>query len=248
MAGARCTSALAAAPWASLFDAAIGHARGGFIVPAGVAHKWPLHVPRLACEPGFAGTFLPQGRAPQAGERFANVPLAHTLERIARQGAREFYEGHTADLMLAHARVHGGAWRSDDLGDYQAQWVQPLAQRVWGDWCVHELPPSGQGIAALQALAMLVARGSELPADPDDPRHAALAHRGHEAGPCRPVPACGRPRAPAPGARAVARARLCARPRGADRPRCTRSTRSLAWAGLARCTCARRIGTGAWSR
>lgn len=156
-------------PWSSLFDRAVGYAHDGFIVPNGVAHKWQLHIDRLRHQPGFADAFLPGGRAPKAGERFSHPALGDTLARIAEHGAREFYEGQTAELMLAHSQQHGGAWEASDLRDYAPQWVQPLAQRVWGDFEVHELPPNGQGIAALQALGMLTARDSELPPLPDDP-------------------------------------------------------------------------------
>ena len=160
-------------PWASLFEHAEHWARDGFIVPPGVAHKWGLHVERLKNQPGFTDTFLPGGRQPQVGERFYNRPLADTLARLATQGADEFYAGETAQRLLAHAQTHGSAWQASDLRDYQAQWVQPLAQRVWNDCWVHELPPNGQGIAALQAVGMLTERAAELPADVDS---AAALH------------------------------------------------------------------------
>ena len=154
-------------PWAGLLERAEHWAREGFIVPPGVAHKWGLHVERLRHQPGFADAFLPQGRAPQAGERFRHAALANTLARIATQGAAEFYEGETAQRLLDHATQHQSAWQASDLQDYQPQWVEPLAQRVWGDYWVHELPPNGQGIAALQALGMLSARDAELPTSVD---------------------------------------------------------------------------------
>ena len=156
-------------PWASLFEPAIGWARDGFLVGRRLAWKWRLNTPRLREQPGFAGAFLPQGRPLETGQRFAHPALADTLQRIAQQGAREFYAGLTAERLLDHARQHGGAWAADDLRDYTAQWVTPLAQPVWNGCAVHELPPNGQGIAALQALSLLMARDGELPADVDDP-------------------------------------------------------------------------------
>ena len=163
----------ASRPWASLLEHAEHYARSGFIVPHGVASKWGLHVPRLHNQPGFAETFLPGGRAPEAGERFTNRALADTLARLATHSADEFYEGETAQRLLAHAQQHGSAWQASDLRSYQPQWVKPLAQRVWGDCWVHELPPNGQGIAALQALGMLSARDHELPSEIDS---AAAMH------------------------------------------------------------------------
>ena len=156
-------------PWVSLFEPAIGWARQGFPVSRRLAWKWRLNTPRLADQPGFAQAFLPHGQPLQTGERFAHPALADTLQRIAEQGAREFYEGLTAERLLDHAQQHGGAWASDDLRDYAAQWVQPLAQDVWRGCAVHEMPPNGQGIAALQALGLLLARDAELPARVDDP-------------------------------------------------------------------------------
>ncbi len=156
-------------PWASLFEPAIGWARHGFVVGRRLAWKWALNTPRLADQPGFAAAFLRDGQPLRTGERFAHPALADTLQRIAQDGAREFYEGTTAERLLAHGRAHGGAWQADDLKDYRAQWVAPLAQAVWQGCAVHELPPNGQGIAALQALGLLMARDAELPANVDDP-------------------------------------------------------------------------------
>lgn len=160
-------------PWATLFEQPIRWAREGFVVGRCVAAKWSLNTPRLRTQPGFSAAFLPQGEVPRTGERFAHPALGDTLERIARQGAREFYEGLTAERLLDHARQHGGAWATDDLRDYQAHWVNPLAQPLWNGYAVHEIPPNGQGIAALQALGLLVARDAELPAGVDD---AATQH------------------------------------------------------------------------
>jgi gamma-glutamyltranspeptidase/glutathione hydrolase len=141
-------------PYAALFDDAIRYARAGFLVSPVVAYKWAWGVERWAGQPGFAETFLPNGRPPRAGERFVNRPLADSLEKIAASGGESFYRGALAEAMAAHARACGAAHTFDDFAAQQCDWVTPIAQDYRG-WTVHEIPPNGQGIAALMALGML---------------------------------------------------------------------------------------------
>jgi gamma-glutamyltranspeptidase/glutathione hydrolase len=151
-----------ALPFERVLAPAIDYAERGFAVSPGVADKWQLAVTRtrLPEQPGFAAFFLPQGRAPRAGERFVPQGAAHSLRRIAETRGEAFYRGELAEAIDAHARAGGGALRAADLAGYRPQWVEPIAADFAG-FRLHEIPPNGQGITALMALGML--------------RHTALA-------------------------------------------------------------------------
>ncbi len=133
---------------------AIEYAERGFAVSPVVQHKWAHQADMLRDGPGFAEHFLPRGRAPEVGEHFILKDAAATLSRIATTGGRDFYEGATAHKLVAHAQAHDAALSLADLRSYQPEWV-PLLSRDYGDCTLHELPPSGQGIAALIALGIL---------------------------------------------------------------------------------------------
>jgi gamma-glutamyltranspeptidase / glutathione hydrolase len=140
--------------FADLFEPAIGYARDGFAVSPVVAQKWALAATVLPHDLGFAEHFLPGGRAPRPGERFACPPLAATLERIAQTHGNAFYRGELAQRMVAHARAHGALHAVDDFAAHTTDWVETLALSYRGTH-VHEIPPNGQGIAALMALGIL---------------------------------------------------------------------------------------------
>ncbi|AOY96023.1 hypothetical protein BKK79_30715 [Cupriavidus sp. USMAA2-4] len=141
-------------PLSTVLLPAIRYARDGFPVSPGVAQKWREQVAKLQDQPGFAACYLPGGRAPVAGERFALPALAATLERIGRSGGEDFYRGETASLLDAHARATGGSLRLADLHAHQAEWVEPLQAR-YRALSLAELPPNGQGAVALFALGVL---------------------------------------------------------------------------------------------
>src|SRR5690606_13662616 len=129
-------------------------ARNGFFVSQGVAEKWADQVEELRLQPGFAEAFLPSGRPPVTGELFRQPDLAATLERIGASRGRDFYHGITADRIADFARQHGAALTKEDLGGHQATWCDPLSIR-YGNVRMYEMPPNGQGIVALYALAIL---------------------------------------------------------------------------------------------
>jgi gamma-glutamyltranspeptidase/glutathione hydrolase len=133
---------------------AIELAQRGYGVAPVTRQKWAAQVEILKNIPGFAETFLPHGRAPYIGERFAMPAAARTLERIARTRGRDYYEGETAQAIAAWAAKHGGAMTTADLGAYRPEWVETIA-KDYGGYTLHEIPPNGQGIAALMALGML---------------------------------------------------------------------------------------------
>jgi gamma-glutamyltranspeptidase/glutathione hydrolase len=143
-------------PFADLFEPAIKYAHDGFRVSPIVALQWARTVDRLAGQPDWARDFMPGGRTPQAGELWKSPDQARTLASIAETGGEAFYRGELAEAMDRHARAAGGALRLGDLAGHRADWVDPIGITYRGT-TLHELPPSGQGIAALMALGMLEA-------------------------------------------------------------------------------------------
>ena len=141
-------------PFADLFEPAIRYARDGWHVSPVVAEKWGLAVPLMPKHLGWPEVFLPRGRAPQVGERFACPAMVATLEKIAATNGEAFYRGELAEAMAKHSQSAGGAHTVADFAAHAADWVTPLAQDYRG-FTVHEIPPNGQGVSALMALGML---------------------------------------------------------------------------------------------
>ena len=141
-------------PFADLFEPAIRYARDGFPVSPVIAEKWRAAVPLMPTGLGWQEHFLPSGRAPNVGERFASATLATTLTQIAASNGEAFYRGELAATMVAHSQAHGGAHTVADFAGHTCDWVDPLAHDYRGV-TVHEIPPNGQGIAALIALGIL---------------------------------------------------------------------------------------------
>ncbi|MBU4611067.1 gamma-glutamyltransferase family protein [Achromobacter sp. GG226] len=133
---------------------AIEYAERGFAVSPTVQRRWAAQADTLRDQPGFAEHFLPRGRAPEVGEHFVLKDAAATLARIATSEGRDFYEGATAHKIVAHAQAHDAALTLADLRSFQPEWVDLLGRDFRG-YTLHEIPPSGQGIAALIALGIL---------------------------------------------------------------------------------------------
>jgi gamma-glutamyltranspeptidase/glutathione hydrolase len=159
-------------PFEALFEPAIGYATSGFPVSPVIASLWQRAAELLGQQPGFAETFLPEGRAPRAGEYFRSPGHARTLQLIAETKGRAFYEGEIADEIAAFARSHNAALTSDDLGAHQADWCGTIS-RSFDDAVLHEIPPNGQGIAALMGLGILSQTGIRN-MHADDPMAAHL--------------------------------------------------------------------------
>lgn len=136
-----------------IFSDAIGYARNGFAVHERVARDWPRYEADLAADEGGARHYLPRGRVPLAGERFATPALAATLERIAASGASAFYEGAIAAEIAACIKAKGGVLDEEDLAAATADWVEPIAASYRGTDLL-EIPPNGQGITALILLKL----------------------------------------------------------------------------------------------
>ncbi|MCW2483621.1 gamma-glutamyltransferase, partial [Candidatus Symbiopectobacterium sp. NZEC135] len=141
-------------PFSQLLNSAIEIAERGVTLAPMVARKWQAAVPILAQQPGFADAFMPNGHAPQTGEIFRFPSAAKTLRTLADQGARAFYEGEIAEAIVGWSQQTGGSLTLQDLRAYQPEWVTPISQQYRGHE-VHEIPPNGQGIAALIALGIL---------------------------------------------------------------------------------------------
>jgi len=141
-------------PFADLFEPAIAFARDGFLVAPQTAGGWSRAGTRFAAFDEFKRVFLPNGRGPRPGEKVTLPDHARTLEEIARTGGDSFYRGALAARILAAAKADGAMLREEDLATHRADWVDPISIDYRG-LTLHEIPPNGQGIAALSALGML---------------------------------------------------------------------------------------------
>lgn len=141
-------------PMKDLLAPAIGYARDGFPVSDVIAYYWNLSVPRLKAYPGFLEQFTRDGRGPRKGELWRNPNLAATLEKIAKGGRDAFYKGEIARVVDAYFKANGGFLSYEDMAAHHGEWVEPVSVNYRG-YDVWELPPNGQGIAALQMLNLL---------------------------------------------------------------------------------------------
>jgi len=141
-------------PFAAVLAPAIDIAERGFAVSPITQHKWQRGAALLSDQPGFAEHFLPQGRAPAVGEHVTIPGTARALRRIAASGGKDFYHGEIAAAIDAFSRATGGSLRASDLAAYQPVWVTPISVRFHGHE-LHEIPPNGQGLAALICLGLL---------------------------------------------------------------------------------------------
>lgn len=154
-------------PFADLLEGAIDIAQRGYAVPIVVQSKWDAaaNVAELVKQPGFAQAFLPRGRAPYIGERFTFAQAAHALRLIALTKGKALYGGEIAQATEKFAKETGGTICTEDFARYEPEWVEPLSQAYRG-YHLHEIPPNGQGIAALIALGILQNFDlTELPVD-----------------------------------------------------------------------------------
>ncbi|MBT8143398.1 MAG: gamma-glutamyltransferase [Gammaproteobacteria bacterium] len=141
-------------PMKTILAPAIEYAREGFPVSELIAYYWDRSVPRLSAYPRFSEVFAPDGRAPRKGEMFRNPALANTYETLARDGRDAFYKGRIARTIADYMAEHGGFLSYEDLAAHSSTWVEPVSTNYRG-YDVWELPPNGQGIAALQILNIL---------------------------------------------------------------------------------------------
>lgn len=137
----------------SILSPAIEYARKGFPVSELIAY-YMQRSSYLARYPGFEEVYMPDGSMPEKGEMFSNPALANTYEKIAKGGRDAFYKGEIARTIAAYMEEQGGFLSYDDLAAHESEWVEPVSVNYRG-YDVWELPPNGQGIAALQILQIL---------------------------------------------------------------------------------------------
>ncbi len=143
-------------PWKDLFQDAIAFAEQGFPVYEGASEVWgdPAIVQRMEANPESKRVFLAGGKPPHPGQVFRNPEMAHAFRLIADQGPDAFYKGEIASAILKTSEHLGGTMTAQDLASYSPEWVQPLSIDYRG-WRVYELPPNGQGMAALEMLNIM---------------------------------------------------------------------------------------------
>ena len=161
-------------PLTRLLEPAIAYASDGFPVGPLTAGMWAGLPKKFREFKDLLQVFAPGGRTPAAGERFANPDAARSLKLIAESKGEAYYKGELAKKFVAHAQATGGLFTAEDLATHSADWVEPISVDYHG-YRVHEIPPNGQGLAALQALAILQSRDiRKLSPDCPDVQHLGI--------------------------------------------------------------------------
>ena len=156
--------------FARLFSDAIRYAEEGFPVSNRVAADWANNLDKLSKHEASARQLLLNGKIPSVGDRFFFPELAGTLRRIALEGKSAFYEGEVAEEIASTIQNLGGFLTAEDIGSVSAEWVEPISTAYRGH-VLHELPPNGQGLAALILVRLLERTGIAGTADPVERAH-----------------------------------------------------------------------------
>jgi len=133
---------------------AVQTAKNGFPVTEWVAMYWASAVDYLRGDDEAAKLYLPGDHPPKVGDIFHNPDLAWSLQQIADHGRDAYYKGEISRRILETIKRHGGVMTAQDLSEFSAEWVEPIST-TYRDWTVYELPPNGQGLAALLMLNMM---------------------------------------------------------------------------------------------
>jgi gamma-glutamyltranspeptidase / glutathione hydrolase len=163
-------------PWKDLFAPAIYYAEHGYAVPEIIHDYWAEEEPKLQKTSEARRVFLQGGKAPEIGARFSNPDLAKSLRLIAEKGRDAFYKGEIARAIVSTSSAFGGTMQLDDLADFSAEWVEPISIDYRG-WKIYELPPNGQGMAALEMLNIM----STFQPDASGPQGTVELHKKIEA-------------------------------------------------------------------
>src|SRR3984885_12693372 len=139
-------------PFSQTLAPAIYYAENGFPLAERNARYWVAK--SLFQQPGYKETYLPNGVAPKVGDEFKNPALAHSLREVAEHGRDAYYNGPMTEIMVKFLQAQGGTHTLEDFKDFQPEWVEPVSTTYRG-WTVYELPPNGQGIAALSMLNIM---------------------------------------------------------------------------------------------
>ncbi len=163
-------------PWKDLFSSAIHYAESGYAVPEIIHDYWKEDEPKLQKTDEARRVFLPGGKVPELGAKFANPDIARTLRLIAEQGRDVFYKGEIAQAIVRTSSAFGGTMQLDDLAEFSAEWVEPVSTDYRG-WRIYELPPNVQGMAALEMLNIM----EQFQPDKEGPRGTVELHKKIEA-------------------------------------------------------------------
>lgn len=163
-------------PWKVLFTPAIDYAENGYSVPEIIDDFWVIGSHKLKQNEEAQRLFLPGGKPPALGDKFANPDLGKAFRLLADKGPREFYEGEIAQAILKTSASLGGTMQPSDLAEFSSEWVEPISIDYRG-WKVYELPPNGQGMAALEMLNIMA---TSQP-DKDGPQGTVELHKKIEA-------------------------------------------------------------------
>ncbi|MGA2419396.1 MAG: gamma-glutamyltransferase [Candidatus Acidiferrum sp.] len=134
--------------------AAIRTAQDGYPVPELTAAVWGMEADHLRADDAASKLYLPGDHAPHTGDIFRNPELSESLRELAAGGRDAFYRGAIAQKILDAMKRHGGVMTAQDLTEFAAEWVEPIST-TYRDWTVYEMPPNGQGLAALEMLNIL---------------------------------------------------------------------------------------------
>jgi gamma-glutamyltranspeptidase / glutathione hydrolase len=162
--------------WAQLFQPAIDYADHGVPVPEMIHDYWKASETWISGNAESRRVFLPDGHAPATGEIFRNPDLANALRLVAEEGESAVYKGTIAQAILKTSADEGGTMTAADLADYSAEWVEPI-HTTYRDWTIYELPPNGDGMAALEMLNIM----EQFPPDPAGPHSPGELHTRMEA-------------------------------------------------------------------
>jgi gamma-glutamyltranspeptidase/glutathione hydrolase len=162
--------------WKELFGPAIFYADQGYPVPELIHEFWGDATKVFAGDPEGQRVYLPNGNPPSVGEVFRNPDLAKALRAISQNGAEAYYKGEIAQAILSTSQALGGTMSAEDLAEFKPEWVEPIST-TYRSWTVYELPPNGQGMAALEMLNIM----ETVPASPDGPLSVTELHKKIEA-------------------------------------------------------------------
>jgi len=163
-------------PWKDIFQPAILYADDGYPLSEEVHGYWEDADKVLAQDTEGLRVYVPNGKIPGLGEIFRNPDLANALRLIADRGSDAYYKGEVAQAILSTSKALGGTMSADDLAQFAPEWVEPVSS-TYRDWTVYELPPNGQGMAALEMLNIM----ETSPASSDGPSSAPELHKKIEA-------------------------------------------------------------------
>ena len=162
--------------WNEVFQPAIYYAARGYPVAELIHGFWEASVETISGDPESRRIYLPGGKPPEVGQIFSNADLAKALRLIAADGASAFYKGEIARAILTTSHEFDGTISAEDLAEFAPEWVDPISTTYRG-WTIYELPPNGQGMAALEMLNIME---TATPSS-DGPSSVAELHKKIEA-------------------------------------------------------------------